>query len=129
MPHFGPSRMNTAIHLKKSLADAVRGAMTAVGLSVTTAAAKIGCDRKVVRRLLDHKDTAITFKTVDRVTKALKLKPELTVRPLPLEMLTPLIAQLAATNDKRQAHLLRKRFLAGYYGKPVRLSHAQAHPV
>ena len=121
--------MNTALQLKKSLADAVRGVMTAEGLNVTTAAAKIGCDRKVVRRLLNRKDTAVTFKTVDRVTKALNLKPELTIRPLPLEKLTPLIAQLAATNDRRQADLLRKQFLAGYYGKPVRLSHAQAHAV
>ena len=121
--------MSTAIQLKKSLAYALRRTMTADGLNVTTTAAKAGCDRKVIRRLLDPNDAAITFKTVEKITKALNLKPKLTVRPLPLKKLAPLAARLAATEDKKEADSLRKQFLEGYYGKAVRLSNAQTQAV
>lgn len=121
--------MSTAIQLKKSLATALHRTMRAAGLNVTTAAAKIGCDRKVIRRLLDPNDTAITFKTVEKATKALNLEPKLIIRPLPLKKLAPLAARLAATADGKEADSLRKQFLEGYYGKPVRLRNAQTAAV
>ena len=121
--------MSTAIQLKKSLATALHRQMRADRLNVTTAAARIGCDRKVIRRLLDPNDTAITFKTVEKVTKAFNLDPRLTVRPLPLKKLAPLAAHLVATADNKEADALRKQFLEGYYGKPVRLSDAQTAAV
>lgn len=103
--------------------------MRASHLNVTTAAAKIGCDRKVIRRLLDPNDTAITFKTVEKVTRALNLDPKLTVRPLSLKKLAPLAEHLVATDDDKQADALRKQFLEGYYGKPVHLPNAKAAAV
>jgi hypothetical protein len=121
--------MRTATQLKKSLATALQRTMKTDRLTVTAVAGRIGCDRKVVRRLLDPNDTAITFKTVEKVTKALNLHPKLTIRPLPLKKLQPIAARLASTDDNTEASLLRKQFLEGYYGKPVHLANAKAAAV
>lgn len=50
-------------------------------------------------------------------------------RPLPLKNLAPLAARLAATDDDKEADSLRKQFLKGYYGKPVRLTNAKTAAV
>ena len=51
------------------------------------------------------------------------------VRQLPLTKLAPLAARLATTEDDKEADSLRKQFLEGYYGKPVRRSNAQTTAV
>ena len=63
------------------------------------------------------------------MARAPKVITKLNERPLPLTKLAPLAARLAATEDEKEAGALRKKFLEGYYGKPVRLTNAQAAAV
>lgn len=51
------------------------------------------------------------------------------IHTLPLSKLAPLAARLAATENDKVADSLRKQFLEGYYGKPVRLPNAQTAAV
>ena len=63
------------------------------------------------------------------MARAPKLNPKPTGRPLPLTKLAPLAARLAATKDEKEAGALRKKFLEGYYGRPIRLTNAQVAAV
>ena len=121
--------MNAALELKKTLATAIRHRMAAEHLSVSTFARKTKTGRNAVRRILDENNTAITLKTIGKAVDALDLKISLSVKQLPLPRLRRIARQLAATEDAGKAAKLKQQFMAGYYGRPVNMAHAQAAAV
>jgi transcriptional regulator with XRE-family HTH domain len=109
-----------ALRLKKSLADAIKHQMKFDHLSISSFAKKTKTNRNSVRRILDGKNTSITLKTMAKAAKALNLELTLSVKRLSLGKLGRIAGQLAATNDSQEAAELKKQFLEGYYGKPVK---------
>ncbi len=114
-----------ALQLKKTLADAIRQKLAEDHMSISTFAKKTGTGRHSVRRLLDGKNTAITLKTMAKAAHALNLELTLSVKQLPLSSLEKISRRLASTEDASEAVELKKRFMEGYYGKPIDQLHAQ----
>jgi transcriptional regulator with XRE-family HTH domain len=114
-----------ALHLKKTLADAIRLRLAEENMTISDFARKTGTGRHSVRRLLDGKNTAITLKTMAKAANVLDLELTLSVKQLPLSSLEKISRQLASTDDAKEARDLKKRFMEGYYGKPISLIHAQ----
>src|SRR4051812_47857655 len=108
--------MTAAAQLKQSLTRAVQNAMRTKRLNVSAVAGLVGCDRKVVQRILDPNYMSITLKTIDKVTRGLNLTPELKIRRLSLPQLSP-IAKGIENASSEETKLLTKKFMEGYYGK------------
>ena len=121
--------MNTAVELKSSLTRAVQKTMRRNNLNVTGVANLVGCNRKVVQRVLDPNYTGISLKTIEKFTAALALEPTLKIRALPLTALSPIADQLAKASSADEVSTLTKKFLEGYYGKRIRIPNAKAKAV
>src|SRR5437868_4169879 len=78
------------LSLKRQLAQTMRSKkMTVAGL-----AKKLGTGRTAIRRVLDEKSTAITFKTIHKTAEALGLKVVLKARRMSPEELGALAHQM-----------------------------------
>jgi hypothetical protein len=115
--------------MKSTLSAALQSFMTASSLSVTAAAAVVGCNRRIIQRLLDPSDLGITLRTLTRVTAALNLDPQLVVRQRPVAELNPLVARLAAAPNRASGDALRQQILEGFYGRPVDMAKLDGSPV
>ncbi len=113
---------DTARDMKATLATALQGFMAASSLSVTAVADVVGCNRRIIQRLLNPTDLGITLHTLTRVTTALNLEPKLVVRQRPVAELNPLVARLAAAPNKASGDALRRQILEGFYGHSVDLA-------
>jgi len=113
---------DTALGIKAALAEALRSFMTAASLNVTAAATVVGCNRRIIQRLLDPTDLGITLNTLARVTTALNLEPKLVVRRRPVAELNPLVTRLAVAPDRASGDALRQQILEGFYGSPMNLA-------
>lgn len=116
---------STALQIKKSLADAIRMKMAKEGLNLSTFSRKINTERNALRRILDEKSTSITLNTMVKTAEALDLELTLSVKPLPLAELDKIARRLVVAKTAKQADKLKRQFIAGYYGHPVRKTHAQ----
>jgi DNA-binding phage protein len=112
----------TAREMKATLATALQGLMNASSLSVTAVAEVVGCNRRIIQRLLNPTDLGITLHTLTRVTTALNLEPKLVVLQRPVAELNPLVARLAAAPNKASGDALRQQILEGFYGHSVDLA-------
>ena len=114
-----------ALQIKKALADAIRRKMAKEGLNLSSFSRKISTERNALRRILDEKSTSITLNTMVKTAEALDLELTLSVKPMPIAELEKIAEKLAGAKNARQADKLKRQFLAGYYGRPVRLTHAK----
>jgi antitoxin HicB len=120
------SRMSAAaLQLKRSLATAIRRKMADDNLNVTTFAKRTGTARNSVRRILDAKNTSITLNTIARAAEALNLELTLSVKKLSPEQLGKVADRYASATNKKEVGRLEAEFLEGFYGKPIRRSHAK----
>ena len=115
----------TALQIKKSLADAIRKKMAKEGLNLSTFSRKINTERNALRRILDEKSTSITLNTMVKTAEALDLELTLSVKPMPVAELGKIAEKLAVAKTAKEANKLKRQFLAGYYGHPVRKTRAQ----
>jgi len=115
----------TALQIKKSLADAIRKKMAKEGLNLSTFSRKINTERNALRRILDEKSTSITLNTMVKTAEALDLELTLSVKPMPVAELGKIAEKLAVAKTAKEANNLKRQFLAGYYGHPVRKPRAQ----
>lgn len=122
MPKSHNLAIDTARDMKATLSAALQSFMAASSLSVTAAAAVVGCNRRIIQRLLDPTDLGITLHTLTRVTAALNLEPQLVVRQRPVAELNRLVARLAAAPNQASGDALRHQILEGFYGRPVDLA-------
>jgi hypothetical protein len=121
--------MTAASQLKQSLTRAVQDTMRRKRLNVSAVAGMVGCDRKVVQRILDPNYMGITLRTIDKVTRGLSLAAELKIRRLSLRQLSPIAKRIELSSSPEEAKRLTKQFMEGYYGKRIRLPNAKASAV
>ena len=115
---------SAALQIKKSLADAIRGKMAQEGLNISTFSRKINTERNALRRILDEKNTSITLNTMVKTAEALDLELTFSVKPLPLAKISNMVGRLAKTKSARQAVVLKRQILTGYYGRSGRRADA-----
>jgi len=116
---------SAALQIKKSLADAIRSKMAQEGLSLSTFSRKINTERNALRRILDEKSTSITLNTMVKTAEALDLELTLSVKPMPIAELGKIAERLAVAKNAKEANQLKRQFLAGYYGRPIRNTRAK----
>lgn len=108
---------STARALKTELAGVLKQRMVSGDFDVSSLAKQMKTSRSAVRRLLDTKNTAITFRTLARAADAAGLEISFTVRPKSPVELTELARQLADTESAAKAARLKEDLVAGFYGQ------------
>jgi transcriptional regulator with XRE-family HTH domain len=86
-------------------------------LSISAVAERMGTGRTAVRRILDAKNTAITFRSMTRIAKAVGLEIKLIAEPMPSKELGKLARRLARAKDRAQASKLTDKIIEGFYGE------------
>jgi hypothetical protein len=109
-------KYSTARALKNELAGVLRQRMASGEFDVSSFAKRMKTSRSAVRRLLDTKNTAITFRTLARAADAAGLEVSFTVRQKSPAELTDLARQLADAKSQAKAARLKKDLAAGFYG-------------
>ncbi len=70
------------IEIKRTLTASIIKKMEQDKLSISALAARMGTGRTAVRRLLDEKNTSITFRSMSRAAQAVGLKIKLIAEPI-----------------------------------------------
>jgi transcriptional regulator with XRE-family HTH domain len=124
-----PTKTDAALHVKKIFSDHLRNRLAAQKLSIRRFAKETKTGRSAIQRLLDPKNTSISLHTMARTATALNLELSIKVKPLPIPKLMNIVDQGLKTKTRQQAEALEAQFLAGYYGREIKKSHAKASKV
>ena len=89
--------------------------MRAERLSVSAMAQRMGTARTAVRRILDAKNTSITFRSMSRAAHAVGLKIRLVAEPMTPNELGKLASQLAKSKKADEARKLADQITEGFY--------------
>jgi len=104
------------IAFKQTLASSIRERMKQENISVSALAARMGTARTAVRRILDAKNTSITFRSMSRAAQAVGLKITLAAEPMSVDELCELAKGLPGCTDAEFAQISEK-MVKGFYGK------------
>jgi transcriptional regulator with XRE-family HTH domain len=116
--------MSVALKMKRSLASAIRERMAAEHLNITTFAKKTKTGRNSIRRILNGNNTSITLNSIGKAAEALNLDFTLAAKKLTPDQLGE-IADRLDTADAREKARLEEKFVAGFYGKPLKPADAK----
>ena len=111
MPRTAPD-----IDFKRSLAATIRQRMKEDNLSVSALAERMGTARTAVRRILDARNTSITFRSMSRAAQAVGLKIKLVAEPMSPEELGALAHRLAGNKSPTESARLVAKITEGFYG-------------
>jgi hypothetical protein len=100
------------VKVKRTLADT----MKQKNITVASLARKLGTGRTAVRRALDVKNTATTFKTIQRTAKVLGFAVKLEARPLSPGELGTLAKRMISANTTAEGDRLEKELVQGFFG-------------
>ena len=100
---------------KRSLIDSIQKKMQAERLSVSALARRMGTARTAVRRILDSRNTSITFRSMSRAAQAVGLKIKLVAEPMTPAELGKLASQLAKSRRADEARKLADQITEGFY--------------
>lgn len=103
------------IEFKRSLIDSIQKKMQVEHLSVSALAQRMGTARTAVRRILDAKNTSITFRSMSRAAHAVGLKIKLVAEPMTPAELGKLASQLAKRKKDVKARKLADKITEGFY--------------
>lgn len=103
------------IEFKRSLISSIHKKMRAERLSVSAMARRMGTARTAVRRILDEKNTSITFRSMSRAAQAVGLKIKLVAEPMTPKELGQLGSQLAKTGKAGEARKIADKITEGFY--------------
>lgn len=116
--------MNQALTLKKTFAEAIRKKMKADGLTISAFAIRTRTGRNAIKRLLDPRNTSVTFKTIAKSADSLGLKLSLVAEPMSSANVAKLAQAMVDAPTESEANALKEKILDGFYGaSPV---HAKA---
>lgn len=87
-------------------------------LSISALAERIGTGRTAVRRILDARNTSITFRSMSRAAHAVGLKIKLIAEPMSPDDLGKLAHRLAKSKSKAESAKLAARITDGFYAGP-----------
>jgi len=107
------------LSLKQTLAKSLRARLQQKGVSIAAFAKQIGTGRTAIRRLLDEKNTSITFHTMSKAARALGLRIVLQAEPMSPEELGFLAEKLSTAPTPAEANRLKAEIMAGFYGDEV----------
>jgi hypothetical protein len=103
------------VEFKRSLIHSIQRKMRAERLSVSAMARRMGTARTAVRRLLDAKNTSITFRSMSRAAQAVGLKIKLVAEPMTPKELGQLAVQLARSKKAGEARKIADKMTEGFY--------------
>jgi hypothetical protein len=118
LDHIGmmPARtLSSEVEFKRTLISSIQKKMLAERLSVSTMAKRMGTGRTAVRRILDVKNTSITFRSMSRAAQAVGLKIKLVAEPMSPKELGKLASQLAKSKKAGEARKLADQITEGFY--------------
>jgi len=85
-------------------------------LSISTLAERMGTARTAVRRILDARNTSITFRSMSRAAQAVGLKIKLVAEPMSPGELGALAHRLAGNKNPVESARLVAKITEGFYG-------------
>lgn len=103
------------LEFKRSLISSIQKKMQAERLSVSAMAQRMGTARTAVRRILDAKNTSITFRSMSRAAHAVGLKIKLVAEPMTPKELGKLASQLAKSKKAEEARQIADKITEGFY--------------
>ena len=103
------------IELKRSLTASILEKMNQDNLSISALADRMGTGRTAVRRLLDAKNTSITFRSMSRAARAVGLKIKLIAEPMSPDDLGNLAHRLARGKSRAESAKLAAQITEGFY--------------
>ena len=104
------------IKFKRSLTASIRQRMKEDNLSIAALAERMGTARTAVRRILDARNTSITFRSMSRAAQAVGLKIKLVAEPMSPEELGALAHRLAGNKNPAESARLVAKITEGFYG-------------
>ena len=104
------------IDFKRSLTATIRQRMKEDNLSISTLAERMGTARTAVRRILDARNTSITFRSMSRAAQAVGLKIKLVAEPMSPEELGALAHRLAGNTNPAESARRVAKITDGFYG-------------
>jgi transcriptional regulator with XRE-family HTH domain len=111
-----PARtVSSEVEFKRTLVSSIQKKMQAERLSVSAMAQRMGTARTAVRRILDAKNTSITFRSMSRAAQAVGLKIKLVAEPMTPKELGKLASQLAKSKKSGEARKIAKKITEGFY--------------
>src|ERR1700677_1229755 len=116
--HIQPMPVRTLpsdVEFKCSLIYSIQKKMQAERLSISAMAQRMGTARTAVRRILDAKNTSITFRSMSRAAHAVGLKIKLVAEPMTTKELGKLAAQLAKSRKADEARKIADQITEGFY--------------
>jgi hypothetical protein len=103
------------VQLKRSLTASILKKMAKDKLSITALAERMGTGRTAVRRLLDAKNTSITFRSMSRAAQAVGLQIKLSAEPMSPGDLGKLARRLAKNKSRAESAKLVNEITTGFY--------------
>ncbi len=103
------------VEFKRSLVQSIQKKMQAERLSISTMAQRMGTARTAVRRILDARNTSITFRSMSRAAEAVGLKIKLVAEPMTPKELGKLASQLANSSKAVEARKIDDKITEGFY--------------
>jgi hypothetical protein len=103
------------IEIKRSLTASIQKKMAQDNLSISTLADRMGTGLTAVRRILDAKNTSITFRSMSRAAQAVGLKIKLIAEPMSPDDLGKLAHRLAKSKSRPASAKLAARITEGFY--------------
>ncbi|HEY4248585.1 MAG TPA: hypothetical protein VGM64_17320 [Lacunisphaera sp.] len=103
------------VALKRSLTASILKKMAQDKLSITALAERMGTGRTAVRRVLDAKNTSITFRSMSRAAQAVGLQIKLIAEPMSPDDLGKLAQRLAKSKSRPESAKLAREITTGFY--------------
>jgi len=103
------------VAIKRSLTASIQKKMAQDNLSISALADRMGTGRTAVRRILDAKNTSITFRSMSRVAQAVGLKIKLIAEPMSPDDLGKLAHRLAKSKSRAESAKLTAQITEGFY--------------
>jgi len=103
------------VEIKRSLAASIQKKMAQDNLSISALAERIGTGRTAVRRILDAKNTSITFRSMSRAAQAVGLQIKLIAEPMSPDDLGKLAHRLAKSKSRAKSAKLAAQITEGFY--------------
>ena len=110
-----PTATSRDIELKRSLTLSIQKKMAEDNVSISALAARMGTGRTAVRRILDAKNTSITFRSMSRIAQAVGLQIRLIAEPMSPDNLGELAHRLAKSKSRAESAKLSAQITEGFY--------------
>ena len=103
------------VEIKRTLTASILKKMEEDHLSISALATRMGTGRTAVRRILDAKNTSITFRSMSRAAQAVGLQIKLIAEPMSPDDLGKLAHRLLKSKSRAESAKLAAKITQGFY--------------